>query len=301
VEPTTTTAGPTTTTAEPTTTTTLICLPETSLCIADDQCCSGCCDENPTIGVPPNEYCVPAEFCACRQFGEECGLIVNGTFAAAGSPQLDCCDGLVCCEVGNDHVCAECCADWECPKGSICCAGVCREIECCIDDILIGLDPNDRCPEGCGCFEGLCVDKDQQHCVRCDDDKDCGDDTCCCHDGSCSSDCCRVCKQDHECPEDECCCRNGACSHHCCGEPGCKDDHDCAKGACCCGNGSCSHHCCDKPDDDTPEVDVLPNTGTGPDGDAAGWIAGAALAAGAAALLGSKIKQDSTPAEESDS
>jgi hypothetical protein len=231
----------------------------------DSQCDEGeCCCENGTCSADCCEL--------CQEFAEQCGLIVNGTLAASGSDQLDCCDGLGCCEGQGGHFCAECCGDQDCPKGTICCVGVCRELECCIDDILIGLDPNARCPGDCTCFEGLCVDKDQNHC--------------------------RVCVQDKECPEGECCCRNGICSHHCCGEPGCKSDSDCAKDTCCCSNGSCSEHCCDKPDDDTPEVDALPNTGTGPGEDATSWIAGAALAAGAAALLGSKVRKDADSATE---
>ncbi len=52
-------------------------------------------------------------------------------------------------------------------------------MECCIDDE----DPNARCPEGSTCFEGVCV-------FACKGDSDCEEGTCCCPDGTCSSDCC---------------------------------------------------------------------------------------------------------------
>ncbi|MGD9710937.1 MAG: hypothetical protein AB7V46_02575 [Thermomicrobiales bacterium] len=203
--------------------------------------------------------------------------MINGTVLnAGGSDQQDCCDGLVCCADGPfEGTCAQCCSDHECPKGSICCAGYCREIECCIDDILSGGNPNDRCPDKCTCFEGLCVDKDQNHC--------------------------RVCVTDKECPDGECCCRNGICSEHCCKEPGCRTDKDCAEGTCCCKNGSCSKHCCDIPGDDTPEIEELPNTGTGPDEGTTSWIAGAALAAGAAALGSRLIRDAAKPVEKPES
>ena len=240
--------------------------------IRDHELCDkdACCCEN---GSCSHECCED-----CREFGEECGLIVNGTNVASSSDQLDCCHGLVCCEMGNDHVCAECCGDFDCPKGTICCAGVCREIECCIDDILTGGDPNARCPEGCTCFEGLCVDKDQNHCRFCADDKDC--------------------------PDGKCCCKDGTCSHECCEKPVCTHDKDCAAGTCCCPDGTCSHDCCPTRGTTTtsPPIGTLPNTGAGPDTSDASWIAGAALAAGAAALLGSKvIKDGATPAEDPES
>ena len=53
------------------------------------------------LGVDPTRSAA-AVFASMRvsaaEFGEECGLIVNGTSLAEGVPQLDCCDGLVCCE-----------------------------------------------------------------------------------------------------------------------------------------------------------------------------------------------------------
>jgi hypothetical protein len=88
------------------------------------------------------------------------------TVTEGGSPQLDCCDGLVCCGVHLGDLdddddddddwegghCAECCGDWDCPKGSECHHGVCK-------------------------FE-------------CHHDKDCPDHTCCCKSGHCSKHCC---------------------------------------------------------------------------------------------------------------
>jgi hypothetical protein len=140
-------------------------------CTDDDDCCSEAgltCAENVcTVTV-------------CREADEACGV---------GAP---CCDGLEC----NESLCAppvvepECETDADCVVAAagdidpvICCGGVCRQIECCIDDILGGGDPNARCDEGETCFEGVCA-------PVCQGDVDCADDACCCDDGSCSGDCC---------------------------------------------------------------------------------------------------------------
>ncbi len=45
-----------------------------------------------------------------------------------------------------------CATDADCADDEICCAEVCRAIECCIDED----DPNACCPEGTSCFEGIC-------------------------------------------------------------------------------------------------------------------------------------------------
>lgn len=116
----------------------------------------------------------------CRVAEEACGV---------GAP---CCGDLEC----DDSVCMppvvepECEVDADCVvvaagdvDAAICCAGVCRQIECCIDDILTGGDPNARCDDGESCFEGLCVS-------ICQGDASCEDDACCCEDGSCSGACC---------------------------------------------------------------------------------------------------------------
>jgi hypothetical protein len=111
------------------------------LCDFDETCCDG-------------HACIPVDEC-CREIGDSCGLLeVSGAWD--GSEQLDCCDGLVCCENWNSQypVCAECCNDWDCPKGAWCNEGWCE-------------------------FPDLC-----------DHDKDCPKGTCCCKDGSCSGKCC---------------------------------------------------------------------------------------------------------------
>jgi LPXTG-motif cell wall-anchored protein len=130
-------------------------------CISDDKCCDDhdCGDcEFCRLTEGFGGYCEPTG----AKFGETCGLV---SITEGGSPQLDCCDGLVCCGVhhGDDDDspddddwdgghCAECCGDWDCPKGSECHHGICK-------------------------FE-------------CDHDKDCPDHTCCCKSGHCSKHCC---------------------------------------------------------------------------------------------------------------
>jgi LPXTG-motif cell wall-anchored protein len=243
------------------------CIPLDACC--DDSDCGPCsyCDDGTCYGECSQsqeccgDQCVPFGEC-CVPFGEECGQVV---IVEDGSQQLDCCDGLVCCEAEGDEeasalYCAECCGDQDCPNGSICCAGVCREIECCIDDILVGLDPNRRCPSGCGCFEGICVDEHQNACGHCYHDRDCPEGTCCCHDGTCSGDCCGK---------------------------GCQHDTDCGKDTCCCNDGTCSHTCCDVP------VHTLPSTGTGSDAVNAGALGAAALGA-AAYLAARRIRDEET-------
>ncbi len=166
-------------------------------CVQGLICVEGVCEE-------------PAPICA--EIGESCGQL-------DGAIQVDCCDDLLCidglCEEpepkcivlgGQCAETADCCegecsdagiceiiedtcldegvaceADSECCEG-ICCAGFCRAIECCIDEP----NPNDRCPEGTSCFEGICEGVAE----FCEDDSTCGTGTCCCDDGSCSEDCC---------------------------------------------------------------------------------------------------------------
>jgi len=96
---------------------------------------------------------VPFDTC-CREIGESCGLL--DVAAAHDSPQYDCCDGLVCCENWNSQypVCAQCCNDWDCPKGAYCRGGWCEYPD------------------------------------YCDNDKECPKGTCCCKSGACSVDCC---------------------------------------------------------------------------------------------------------------
>ncbi len=132
-----------------------------SECCESDADCGSCefCDSGTCHGACSQSQeccegeCVDLGEC-CRGTHEPCGLLVS---AADGSPQFDCCDGLVCCEnLTSQHpVCAECCNDWDCPKGAV-------------------------------CHEGWCKFPD----VECDHDKDCAKGTCCCKDGSCSGKCC---------------------------------------------------------------------------------------------------------------
>ena len=112
-----------------------------NLCLIGEECCFG--------------ECVPIGEC-CMGVGDYCGFL-EVTSADYGSPQYDCCDGLVCCEHKNSQgsFCAECCNDWDCPKGAY-------------------------------CHDGWCEYPDY-----CDNDKECPKGTCCCKDGSCSGKCCQ--------------------------------------------------------------------------------------------------------------
>jgi hypothetical protein len=75
------------------------------------------------------------------------------TAAWGDTPQLNCCDGLVCCDTHRyGLVCVECCGDHD-------------------------------CADGCTCEEGFCS-------CGCSSDYDCADGTCCCKNGTCSEDCC---------------------------------------------------------------------------------------------------------------
>jgi LPXTG-motif cell wall-anchored protein len=107
--------------------------------------------------------CGDCEYCRegwCRQqgvgFGETCQPydLIGIASADESSPQLNCCDGLFCCETGkHDHLtCLQCCHDSD-------------------------------CAHGCECHDGVCS-------CGCSHDKDCADGTCCCKNGSCSEHCC---------------------------------------------------------------------------------------------------------------
>lgn len=257
-------------------------------CCIDDDCYSPCsrtsCDEQshtcsgalslcPPVAPgtyeccpvgPGEDYCYGtadvAEYECCTH--EDCWKFVAPQSCQIGyclnghcSIELDdsvCAGDQCCCENGS---CSEDCCDTnssceddkDCPKESICCAGNCREIECCIDDYP-HKNPNDRCPDKCTCFEGQCVDHNQEHCAVCHHDKECGNG--------------------------DCCCKNGTCSHKCCDKP-------------------------EKPGVTTPvPIDTLPNTGAGPAEGQTPWIAGAAMTASAAALLGTKIVRESVAPSE---
>lgn len=142
-----------------------------------------CCDAGEVCNQETGVCEVEAPTCAAE--GESCGIF-------QGDNEIECCEDLAC---SSDGVCEaiempECETDDDCVVGAagdidaaICCAGVCRQIECCIDDVLSGGNPNDRCDEGEICFEGQCV-------FVCKGDADCAHDTCCCPDGTCSTSCC---------------------------------------------------------------------------------------------------------------
>ncbi len=81
--------------------------------------------------------------------------------------------GTVMVQRGATFAQESCTTDDDCGAEEICCAGACREIECCIDED----DPNARCPAGTSCFEGVCdpVDNNDDDDDNSDDDDD--DDT----------------------------------------------------------------------------------------------------------------------------
>jgi hypothetical protein len=108
------------------------CAVEGEDCAADDDCCDGIC-------------------CAGACSASECCIdeIDPNARCAAGTT---CVEGV--CEADGGNCAAEseeCATDDTCCEG-ICCAGWCRTVECCTDDV----DPNARCPEGTSCFEGIC-------------------------------------------------------------------------------------------------------------------------------------------------
>lgn len=189
------------------------------------ECCEGfVCSE--TSGT------CEAEAPVCGEIGDDCAILNADLPACCGDLICDS-ETLTCVEATTDIPCE---TDDDCiapASGNlpICCAGFCRDIECCIDDE----DPNARCPEGTSCFEGIC------------DPIVCGGE----------------------------------------GDP-------CADSAECCGTLVCWESYCAVPvddEDDPAPVTELPNTGSGTDADnagGAGLIAGAALAAGAAAFLANK-------------
>src|SRR6478609_4967816 len=74
----------------------------------------------------------------------------------------------------------ECMNDGDCEVG-MCCAGVCRDIECCIDNP----DPNSTCPEGTSCFEGVC-----DPVLGCGSDDQCAGDEICCEGVCAAIQCC---------------------------------------------------------------------------------------------------------------
>ncbi|MCA9858116.1 MAG: hypothetical protein KC438_00270 [Thermomicrobiales bacterium] len=166
-----------------------------------------------------------------------------------------------------------CTADTDCLEDEICCAGFCRAIECCIDDV----DPNARCPEGTSCFEGVC----DPIVLGCGNDDECAEDEICCG-GVCAAIECCIDDEDPNarCPEGTTC-FEGQCDLVC-EIAGCED------GQCCCNDGTCSSDCCETP------IDVLPATGSGSASDGGVWVAAAAIGGAAAYMAGRKVRTPDT-------
>ncbi len=155
---------------------------------------------------------------------------VVGAIAVAGRPAYGALAQDVAC---NDAT--------PCAQG-ICCAGICRDIECCIDNP----DPNETCPVGTSCFEGVCDD------VPCTDDAGCAAVGGMCCGGFCRDIECCIDNPDPNatCPEGTTC-FEGQCDSPC-------EIQGCGDGLCCCEDGKrCSADCCETP------VVVLPATGSG--------------------------------------
>jgi len=144
-----------------------LCIPQSQTCAGSElECCRGlkcciagetsfcteCCEDSDcgACEICDSGACAPKSDC-CHGEGHTCGVA-----AADDSAQLDCCDGLVCCDnlYYGASVCAECCVDHDCPHGGHCHEGECKYPHVCKDD--------GHCPKG----------------------------TCCCKDGSCSGKCC---------------------------------------------------------------------------------------------------------------
>ncbi len=170
----------------------------------------------------------------------------------------------------------ECTIDDNCDVG-MCCAGVCRDIECCIDNP----DPNATCPEGTSCFEGQC-DPIQLGCGS--DDQCAGDEICC--EGVCAAIQCCIGDADPNarCPEGTSC-FEGQCDALC-------EYAGCPDGQCCCPDQSCSADCCDAP------ITVLPATGSGSESEGGAWVAAAAIGGAAAYLAARKVRTPETDSAE---
>ncbi|MCC6944336.1 MAG: hypothetical protein IT335_07140 [Thermomicrobiales bacterium] len=105
---------------------------------SDHWDCGACGYSCNSCEVCWNGYCVETEEC-CGGIGDSCGYPIGP--ASEGSDQLSCCDGLVCCNpdnAGDDDdddddddwggsYCAECCTNWDCPKGEYCKHGRCKK------------------------------------------------------------------------------------------------------------------------------------------------------------------------------
>ncbi len=253
------------------------------------------------------------------------GCILEGeTCCGEGyCPETDvCCGDLNCCPSGGGYECngTECCQSCDyfegecgeiraycgntpttitcgCGAGLTCCNGSC---EACCEDSDCGAEEY--------CDSGTCMPYCEPGEIRCGVDNCCSDADCCCDDGSCSAACCEsTCTSDYDCGKDGCCCKNGSCSSDCCEATICASDKECGQGSCCCNDGTCSGSCCPPKPDGPDEVGgtaatvQLPNTGSGENGgNESNVVAAAIVAAGAAAIIGTKLKSDSTGADQPD-
>jgi hypothetical protein len=146
------------------------CTGEGEICCAEACRVLECCidDEDPNARCGDDEtcfegQCVPIDGPPACETDEECA---EGEICCAGGclaieccidnpdPNAHCPEGTSCFEGMCDPVPepGACASDDDCGEDHICCAGFCREIECCIDEE----DPNARCSEGTSCFEGVC-------------------------------------------------------------------------------------------------------------------------------------------------
>ena len=214
---------------------------------------------------------------------------VVGGIAIAGRPAYGAMAQVLACDDENpcpgDYTCVEgvcqldvqsCESDADCIDIGMCCAGVCRDMECCIDNP----DPNATCPEGTSCFEGQC-----DPILGCGDDSECAGDEICCNDVCAAIECC-IDEEDPNarCPEGTTC-FEGQCDVIC-------EIAGCDDGDCCCDDGSCSSDCCDIP------IDVLPSTGSGGTSEGGAWVAAAAIGGAAAYFAGRKVRTPGTGAAE---
>lgn len=182
---------------------------------------------------------------------------VVGGIAIAGRPSYGALAQDVPCEVHDD-----------CDVG-ICCDGICRDIQCCIDNP----DPLETCLENQTCFEGQCVYECEV--VGCADDEICCAGVCraieCCIDNP---------NPNETCPEGTSC-FEGQCVTQC-------EVIGCDEGECCCKDGSCSSDCCGSP------ITVLPATGSGTTSQGGAWVAAAAIGGAAAFVAARKVRTPET-------
>jgi hypothetical protein len=146
-------------------------------CPEGTSCFEGTCDP---IGEPivctADTDCGEGEICcaeACRPI--QCCI-------DDPDPNARCPEGTTCNEGQCVPVETPCSDDTGCADGEICCANVCRPIQCCIDEA----DPNARCPEGTTCNEGQCVPVE----TPCSDDTGCADGEICCANVCRAIECC---------------------------------------------------------------------------------------------------------------